>query len=67
MDTIDDVMNRINEKKDNPIQIDISYSFEKPVSDIISSENQNEEICKWFTEKIDVINELKQTINIIWN
>lgn len=45
----------------------IYYSFEKPVSDIISSENQNEEICKWFAEKINVINELKQTINIIWN
>lgn len=45
----------------------IYYSFEKPLSDFISSENQNEEICKWFTEKINVINELKQSINIMWN
>ncbi|MBK1809502.1 PD-(D/E)XK nuclease family protein [Clostridium sp. YIM B02505] len=45
----------------------IYYSFEKPVSDFISSENQNEEICKWFTEKINIINELKQSINIMWN
>lgn len=45
----------------------IFYSFEKPVSDFISSENQNEEICKWFTEKINVIYGLKQSINIMWN
>ena len=40
----------------------IYYSFEKPVSDFISSDNQNEEICKWFTEKINAINEFKQSI-----
>lgn len=43
----------------------IFYSFEKPVSDFISSENQNEEICEWFTEKIDIINEFKNSLNIV--
>ncbi len=43
----------------------IFYSFEKSVSDFISSENQNEEICMWFIEKIDVINEFKNSLNIV--
>lgn len=45
----------------------IYYSYEKSVSDFVSSENQNEEICKWFTEKINDINALKKSINIMWN
>lgn len=44
----------------------IYYVFEKAVSDFISYENQNEEICKWFAEKIDIIRGLKDSINIMW-
>lgn len=43
----------------------IFYSFEKSVSDFISSENQNEEICKWFIEKIDVVNEFKNSLSVV--
>lgn len=39
----------------------ISYSFEKPISDFISSKKQNEEISTWFIEKIEIINELKNS------
>lgn len=46
---------------------EIFCTLEKPVSDFVSSSKQNEDICKWFTEKIDKVSELKSLINIVWN
>jgi hypothetical protein len=41
--------------------------FEKPLSDFISSKNQNEEISNWFCENLQKIYELEQLGSLTWN
>ncbi|MDD2620330.1 MAG: PD-(D/E)XK nuclease family protein [Syntrophomonadaceae bacterium] len=41
--------------------------YEKSLSDFLSSENQLEEICKWFNEKIDKIYALQDLTSLTWN
>lgn len=43
------------------------FWFEKPLSDFISSQNQIEEICDWFKDKIKKIYDLNTLTSLIWN
>lgn len=48
---------------DNSNNEDIILSFEKPLSDFISSENQIETICNWFEDKMSIVEGLLNKIN----
>lgn len=43
------------------------FWFEKPLSDFLSSQNQIDDICKWFIEKLQLIYELEKVTAIKWN